>query len=110
MKYWITTESGRTVLLEVAVQQTVSWAEFVARPEVTDLGEAVIDVTPDGMPDRFSEEMRMACQLREMGLRREIPETGAPKYFKLKAEDDEELSDIDADAIDLGLCAEPSED
>jgi hypothetical protein len=54
----------------------------------------LVDVTPDGMPDSFTDAEQQQRQLANMGLRKSINNQGAPQY------EDIDEDDLDSDSTD----------
>jgi hypothetical protein len=59
MKYHITTltHGGEyaTHSLDLAVEDTISWQDFVNLSPVRQLEGKIVDITPDGMPDQYTD-------------------------------------------------------
>jgi hypothetical protein len=64
---------------------------------------SIIDVTPEGMPDRFTDEQQLTNQLTTMGIKRSRNEKGVSVY-----EEDSEM-DIDlTEPVDIDSLSERS--
>lgn len=92
MKYIVTliTTDGLTMeeTLDLPVEPTISWSDFVSLSAVRELTllnphMTVCDVSPWDMPASFTDEQMKTIQLSNMGLRRNQVEGYAPKYVDL---------------------------
>ena len=77
--------------LDLPVDDTANYSEFMSMSAVKDLlimnpTMTLVDVTPDGMPDSFSDEERMRRQLLNMGIKKSLKENGAPEYEDIEEE------------------------
>lgn len=87
MKFIITLSDETEHTLHLPVLDSISWADFMQLALVKDLlllnpGLTVMDITPEGMPDRFTDAQAMALQLEHQGLRKGVTAKGAPVYFE----------------------------
>jgi hypothetical protein len=78
--------------LDLPVDDTIQWEDFVQLRGVREClllhpTMKLIDVTPDGMPDWFSDEEKMTRQLANMGLRKSTTDRGAPQYEDIDQDD-----------------------
>ena len=89
MKYHILTEQGSEVTLDLPISPEATWLQFCSLPEVVSLGK-ILDVTPDGMPDRFTDEEALNRQLANMGYKKSRKDNGQPVYEEL----DEDLDSL----------------
>ena len=98
MKYHLTLINTEGFIIEesldLPVDDTAQYNEFIALPAVRELmlmnpTMTIIDVTPDGMPDTFSDEERMRRQLTNMGIKKSRNEKGAPEYSDIDDEEEE---------------------
>jgi hypothetical protein len=92
MKYFITVSTGQTHLLDLPVNDSISWEEFENIPQVKALNCAIIDITPDGMPDRFTDGEIMMRQLRNVGMKVTRNGNGVGHYETIA---DDELLEAD---------------
>jgi hypothetical protein len=92
MKYHIVTESGSEVTLDLPISPEATWLQFCSLPEVKILGP-LLDITPDGMPDRWTEDEWMIMTIRNMGYKKSRKDNGQPLY--------EEIDEVDDDSGDL---------
>ena len=74
--------------LDLACTDGATWAEFIALPAVKDLQlmnptMKILDVTPDGMPDWFSDAEQQSRQLANMGMKKTQVVGYAPEYQEL---------------------------
>ena len=99
MKYTLTliTADGLALesTLDLPVDDTITWADFVQLRAVKELlllhpHMTLIDVTPEDMPDSFTDAEQQQRQLANMGLRKSINNQGAPQYEDI---DEDLLSD-----------------
>ena len=77
--------------LDLPVDDTANWAEFISMSAVKELmlmnpTMTIVDVTPDGMPASFTDEERMRRQLSNMGIKKSINAQGAPEYEDIEEE------------------------
>lgn len=85
MIYHITTVDYVTHTLDLPLEDTDSLNAFEQHPQVKALGLPVIDITPDGMPDRYTDEEQMTITLRHQGIRRGGDYTnGLAEYIKIE--------------------------
>jgi hypothetical protein len=91
MLYHITTSDLTTHSLELPIKDTATWEEFVSLAAVEALGHDVIDITPDGMPDRWNDGEALLMQLGHMGLKKTQTLEGTIHYEDI----DDSLSDSD---------------
>lgn len=86
MKYTLTLVNDmgifREETLDLPVSDDISWQDFVQLTLVKNLllsapSMQLIDITPEGMPDRFSEGDLMRIQLGYQGLRKQVTELGS---------------------------------
>ena len=98
MKYHLTLINTEGFMLEqtldLPVDDTANYSEFMSMRAVKELmlmnpTMTIIDVTPDGMPDTFSDEERMRRQLLNMGIKKSINAQGAPEYEDIVEEEEE---------------------
>ena len=85
--------------LDLPVEDTIVWEDFVQLGKVRECLQMhptmqLVDVSPDGMPDSFSDDERLRRQLANMGLRKSINNQGAPQY------EDIDQDDLDSDSTD----------
>ena len=101
MKYHLTLINPEGVLLEhtvnLPVEDTITWHDFVqlsAVREVMMLNPTceLVDVTPDGMPDWFTDDQLLQITLNHQGIRKRQNQSGATVY------EDLESSDLDLEA------------
>jgi len=92
MKYHIRTESGSEVTLTLPITPEATWLQFCSLPEVQFLG-AIQDVTPEGMPVRFTDEEALMRQLANMGYKKSRKDNGQPVYEEIDEEVDDDLGD-----------------
>ena len=99
MKYTLTLINTEGFMVEeilnLPVDDTIIWADFVQLGRVRECllmhpTMKLIDVTPDGMPDSFTDAEQQQRQLANMGLRKSINNQGAPQYEDI---DEDLLSD-----------------
>lgn len=95
MNYTLTLINDAGVMLEqqvsLPVEDTITWADFVSLRSVRDClllhpTMRLIDVTPGGMPDTFTDEQSRELQLTRMGLRKSTTTKGAPQYEHFDAD------------------------
>jgi hypothetical protein len=59
MKYHITTLTDmgvfETHVLDLPVDDSITWPDFVNLTPVRQLTGQIVDITPDGMPDQFTD-------------------------------------------------------
>jgi len=91
MKYHILTEQGSEVTLTLPITPEATWLQFCSLPEVRTLG-AIQDVTPEGMPVRFTDEEALMRQLANMGYKKSRKLNGQPLYEEI-AEDTDDSDD-----------------
>ena len=87
MKFIITLSDATEHTLHLPVLDSITWDEFMRLELVQDLlllnpTLSIIDVSPEGMPDRFTDAQAMAHQLEHQGLRKGVSAKGAPVYFE----------------------------
>jgi len=89
MKYILTliTADGLALeeTLDLPVDDTITWADFVNLRSVKELlllhpHMTLIDVTPEGMPDSFTDAEQQQRQLANMGLKKTHAIGHAPEY------------------------------
>ena len=89
MKYHLTLINTEGFMVEetldLPVDDTIQWADFVQLGRVRECllmhpTMRLIDVTPDGMPESFTDAEQQQRQLANMGLRKSINDQGAPQY------------------------------
>lgn len=89
MKYIITLINTSGIILEetldLPVEDTISWADFVQLRLVKDLLLAnpsmeIVDITPIGMPNSYSAEQQLINTLRHQGLRKGQNAMGQTSY------------------------------
>ena len=71
--------------LDLACTDEATWAEFMQQAKVKDLmlmnpTMTILDVTPEGMPDWFSDAEQQSRQLANMGLKKTQAIGHAPEY------------------------------
>jgi nicotinic acid phosphoribosyltransferase len=94
---------------EFYLKDQATWDEFVSMRAVKSLlllnpTMRILDVTPDGMPDRFTDEQQLTNQLNAMGIKRSRNEKGVSVY--------EEDTEVDVDLtvpVDIDSLSERSE-
>ena len=78
MKFHITLINDQGIMsehsLDLPITDDATWAEFIKLEAVKDLllmnpTMTILDVTPDGMPDTFSDGEIMFRQLKNFGIR-----------------------------------------
>jgi hypothetical protein len=79
--------------LDLPVEDTAQYNEFIALPAVKELlmmnpTMQLVDVTPDGMPDSFTDEERMRRQLENMGIRKTLNAKGVSEYADIDTDTD----------------------
>jgi hypothetical protein len=85
MIYHITTVDYTTHILDLPLEETDSIQAFEQHPDVVALGQSVLDITPDGMPDRFTDEEMMTILLRHQGIRRgAFKSNGLAEYISVE--------------------------
>ena len=67
--------------LNLPITDQANWDEFMAMRAVQDLllmnpTMTILDVTPNGMPDRFTDEQQLTNQLTAMGIKKSRNEKG----------------------------------
>ena len=87
--------------LSLPVSAEIAWEDFICLFDVKNLllehpTMWLQDVTPDGMPDRFTDEQHLRNQLEHQGIRKTFNNQGAPRY--------EEVDNTTDDLPDLSLC------
>ena len=89
MKYIITLINTSGIMLEetldLPVEDTISWTDFVQLRLVKDLlltnpSMEIIDITPVGMPNSYSAEQQLINTLRHQGLRKGQNAMGHTSY------------------------------
>lgn len=85
MLYHITTVDYITHTLDLPLEETDSLEAFEQHPEIRALGQPILDITPDGMPDRFTDEEMMTILLRHQGIRRgALKSNGLAEYVPVE--------------------------
>jgi len=95
--------------LDLPVDPEITWKDFEGLSQVKNLlllnpTMKILDVTPEGMPDRFTDEQQMLNQFHNMGIKRSRNEKGVSVY--------EETTEVDldlTDAVDIDSLSERSE-
>jgi hypothetical protein len=104
MKYIITLINSEGIMsehtLQLPVSSDIQWHDFVALSQVKNLllmnpTMTILDVTPEGMSDRFTDEQMMANQLAAMGIKTTKNQKGITVY-----ESDSDSDDV-ADDVSL---------
>jgi hypothetical protein len=113
MKFHVTLINDQGFMIEetldLPITDQATWDEFVSMRAVKSLlllnpTMRILDVTPDGMPDRFTDEQQLTNQLNAMGIKRSRNEKGVSVY--------EEDTEVDVDLtvpVDLDSLSERSE-
>jgi hypothetical protein len=92
MKYILTLITTDGLMLEETLdlpcEDTITWQDFMSLGAVKDLmllhpSMTIIDVTPHGMPDWFSDEEQRQRQLANMGMKKTQVVGYAPEYQEL---------------------------
>ena len=93
MKYHLTLINPDGFMLEqtldLPVEDSISWHDFSQLSRVKDLlllnpTMRLHDVTPDGMPDWYTDEQLLRIQLQHQGLRKSQADTGVTIYEDLE--------------------------
>jgi hypothetical protein len=68
--------------VSLPVSDDISWQDFVQLAAVKNIllinpSMQLVDVSPEGMPDRFNEGDIMRIQLSHQGLRKQVSELGS---------------------------------
>lgn len=86
MNYTLTLMNDQGFMLEetvtLPVSDDISWQDFVQLAAVKNIllinpSMQLVDVSPEGMPDRFSEGDIMRIQLSHQGLRKQVSDLGS---------------------------------
>jgi len=88
MKYHITTERGVETTLDLQISPEATWLQFCSLPEVEILGP-ILDITPDGMPDKYTDEELLTLTIRNMGYKKSRKDTGTSLYEEIDQEVDD---------------------
>lgn len=86
MQYHITLVNLTTHTLDLPIQDTATWEDFENLSAVRALGHKVLDVTPVGMPDRFTDEEMLTNQLTRFGIKRTRRADGLSEYGEIDQE------------------------
>jgi hypothetical protein len=97
--------------LVLPITDQATWDEFMSMRAVKELlllnpTMRIIDVTPDGMPDRYTDEQQLTNQLSNMGIKRSRNLKGVSVY---ESEDSEVDLDLNK-SVDIDSLREHSED
>jgi hypothetical protein len=93
MKYHLTLRNPEGIMLEqtvdLPVEDSITWHDFTQLSKVKDLlllnpSMTLWDVTPDGVPDRYTEEQILRITLQHQGLRKSQAQSGATVYQDLE--------------------------
>jgi hypothetical protein len=76
-------------LLDLPVEPEISWSDFLSLSQVKNLlllnpTMTLLDVTPNGMPDTFTDEEKMRRQLFSMGIKKTVNSLGVSEYQDIK--------------------------
>jgi hypothetical protein len=79
--------------LDLPLDDTANYTEFMQLPAVKELllmnpTMRLQDVTPDGMPDWFSDEEKMTRQLVNMGIKKTLNSKGVSEYANIDLDTD----------------------
>jgi hypothetical protein len=97
MKYHLTLINTEGFIIEesldLPVDDTANYSEFMSMRAVRELmlmnpTMTIIDVTPDGMPNSFTDEERMRRQLENMGIRKTLNAKGVSEYADIDTDTD----------------------
>jgi hypothetical protein len=97
MKYHLTLINTDGFMLEetldLPVQPEITWSDFESLAQVKNLmllnpTMTLLDVTPDGMPDRFTDEQQLTRQLANMGIKKSVKANGASEYQDIVEEEE----------------------
>ena len=97
MKYHLTLSNTEGFIIEesmdLPVNDTANWAEFMSMSAIKELllmnpTMTIVDVTPDGMPDWFTDEEKMTRQLANMGIKKTLNAKGVSEYADIDLDTD----------------------
>ena len=97
MKFHITLINDSGFMLEhtlnLPITDQATWDDFVSMSAVRELllmnpTMTILDVTPDGMPDRFNDGESLLIQLGHMGLKKTQNALGATEYEEIDVNSD----------------------
>jgi hypothetical protein len=89
MKYILTLVNDQGFMheeqLDLPVTDNITWADFINLRQVRDCllmhpSMRLLDVTPDGMPNIYTDEQQRINQLGHINLAKEVDRRGAPVY------------------------------
>jgi hypothetical protein len=95
--------------LTLPITDQATWDEFKSLAAVKNLlllnpTMTILDVTPDGMPDRFTDEQQLTNQLTAMGIKRSRNLKGVSEYETIDSDS------VDLESVQVDLDAETVDD
>lgn len=100
MKYHLTLINPAGVLVEhtvnLPVEDTITWQDFVQLRAVLDVMLMnptceLVDVTPDGMSDWYTDAEAMSRQIELMGFKKSFTTSGQAMYSEIELDDPESV-------------------